>query len=69
MNKTNTTLQMHPTEHERAEWKRMAQSAYARGIEEVGNRYMSAATLQVMPLARFDVLMGNYRAWLIDGIF
>lgn len=58
-------MTMTPTQHERAEWARMAQSAYATGHNAVGHRYSAAAAYPTaMPIARFDALMSGYRAWL-----
>lgn len=59
-----------PTEHEKNEWARMAQDAYAKGFNAIGHRFSAAAALprgEKIPTARFDSLMADYRAWLIDG--
>lgn len=55
------------TNHERAEWSRLAQDAYKHGWTHVGHRFSVAATLAEMPLARFDSLQRDYRIWLLDG--
>lgn len=57
-----------PTEHEKREWSRMAQAAYAAGRNDVGHPYSMAATLRKgerMAVARYDALMSGYRAWLV----
>lgn len=56
------------TEHEKAEWSRMAQAAYAVSRNDIGTRYSVAATLrrgEAMTAARFDALQAPYRAWLV----
>ena len=55
------------TNHERAEWSRMAKAAYASGHNATGHRFSVAATQLSMPLARFDSLQADYRSWLIDN--
>lgn len=68
----NPRVRVHatPTEHEKNEWARMAQDAYAKGFNAIGHRFSAAAALprgEKIPSARFDSLMADYRAWLIDG--
>lgn len=68
----NPRVRVHatPTEHEKNEWARMAQDAYAKGFNAIGHRFSAAAALprgEKIPTARFDSLMADYRAWLIDG--
>lgn len=70
--KRNPRVRVHatPTEHEKNEWARMAQDAYAKGFNAIGHRFSAAAALprgEKIPSARFDSLMADYRAWLIDG--
>lgn len=58
------------SEHEKAEWSRMAQSAYRENRNSVGHRYSMAATLRIgeqMRIDAFDTLQRNYRNWLIGG--
>lgn len=55
------------TEHEKAEWSRMAIAAYTSGRNAVGHRYSMAATLrhgEAMELGRWTTLQDGYRAWL-----
>lgn len=59
-----------PTDHEKAEWSRLAKDAYSRGRNEIGHRYSAAASLPKgaeMPSPRFTSLMRDYQAWLVDG--
>ena len=56
-----------PTEHEKAEWSRMAVAAYSANRNDVGHRYSAAASLprgSIIPVNRFDNLQHGYRAWL-----
>ena len=67
----NSTLRMTPTRHEKLEWARMAQAAYAIDRNDIGHRFSGAASIRDaddMPLAMFDELQGQYRAWLIDNV-
>lgn len=59
-----------PTEHEKSEWSRMAQDAYARDLNDTGHKFSMAATLakgEDCATAWFDALQTEYRAWLLDG--
>jgi hypothetical protein len=59
-----------PTEHDKAEWSRMAQDAYKTGRNFFGHRYSMAATLrrnEAMRLDVFDTLQHVYRQWLVFG--
>jgi len=59
-----------PSEHEKSEWSRMAQDAYARDFNDTGHKFSVAASLgrgAAMPLAQFDALQTEYRQWLIRG--
>lgn len=58
---------MHPTEHERAEWSRMASDAYKTGRNFWGHRYSVAATWNAVRIGVFDTLQHHYRLWLIGG--
>jgi hypothetical protein len=64
---------IHITEHDKAEWSRFAQAAYAIGRNDVGHRFSVAAACtingQSMPVDRFDYLQGQYRAWLCFNEF
>ncbi len=58
------------SEHEKAEWSRMAQAAYRESRNAIGHRYSMATTLrkgEQIRLDVFDALQANYRAWLIGG--
>lgn len=58
---------MHPTDHERAEWARMAR---ALPLGPARNRYATAAQPDASPNLRlidFDELQTGYRAWLVFG--
>ena len=60
-----------PTRHEKLEWARLAQAAYAIDRNDVGHRYSGAASIrdaQSIPVATFDYLQAGYRSWLIDNI-
>ena len=59
-----------PTAHEKAEWSRMAAAAYKARRNAIGHRFSVAASLPrdgALPLATFDSLQADYRAWLVDG--
>ena len=59
-----------PTEHEKAEWSRMAVDAYRTGRNSIGHRFSMAATLckgEPCDVHWFDSLQNDYRAWLCDG--
>jgi hypothetical protein len=59
-----------PTAHEKAEWSRMAQDAYASDRNFYGHRYSGAAALRhddTLPLTVFDTLQRVYRLWLVGG--
>ncbi len=59
-----------PTDHEKREWSRLAQAAYAAGYNQVGHRYSTAASMyrgQEMRVDQFDSLQSGYRGWLISG--
>ncbi len=63
---------IHQTEHEKAEWLRMAVAAYAAGRNDIGNKYSAAARTKPgseMRLWEFDSLMADYRSWLVFGEF
>jgi hypothetical protein len=56
------------TDHERREWSRMAQAAYAVDRNDVGHRYsVASAILKETDVRTFDALMNGYRAWLVFG--
>ena len=60
-----------PTQHEKREWARLAQAAYAQGFNNVGHKYSGAAAMrdgQQMYVEVFDQLQSDYRAWLIDNV-
>src|SRR4051812_33249768 len=59
-----------PTQHERNEWSRLAQAAYAADRNDLGHRYSIAASLPNgarLTCKKFDALQGPYRAWLVGG--
>ncbi len=57
-----------PTNHERAEWSRLAIEAYRLGYTSEGTRFSTrAAVVHTMTVSEYDSLMRDYRAWLIDG--
>lgn len=59
-----------PSEHERAEWRRMAIAAYRVGRRGTGHRYNMAAALRgAIPLTEFDALQRDYLAWLLDNVY
>lgn len=62
--------QMHPNQHEKNEWSRLAQAAYAIGLNGVGHKYSVAASIPrdgAINAAYFDELQTGYRSWLIGG--
>ena len=59
-----------PTEHDKAEWSRMAQDAYRTNRNFYGHRYSVAATLpkgEPMRADVFDTLQNTDRTWLVFG--
>ncbi len=57
-----------PTEHERAEWARMAHDAYRTGRNCYGTRYSVRSALGgPMAVFIYDTLMRTYRTWLVFG--
>jgi len=61
---------MTPTQHEKNEWSRLAQHAYAYGHNAIGHRYSTAASLPHegrLSVERFDLLQAGYRDWLVRG--
>ena len=62
---------MVPTEHEKAEWSRLAQDAYANDRNDLGAKFSVSASYlkgESMTLAKFDELQRIYRQWLIGGL-
>jgi hypothetical protein len=61
-----------PTEHEKAEWSRMAQDCYRHDLNDFGLTFSMASAMclkgQAIPLARFYHLQGLYRMWLTVGV-
>ncbi len=60
-----------PTGHEKAEWARLAQDAYSRGLNHIGHKFSAAASLPracQIDIPTFDAMQKVYRAWLIDGV-
>lgn len=56
--------------HEKAEWSRLAQAAYAADRNAIGHQYSVAASLPnggQISISRFDWLQRGYRGWLIGG--
>ncbi len=58
---------MTPNAHERAEWLRLSQDAFMRCHYEIAQRFAFAGYSESMPLAEFDSLQADYRAWLLNG--
>jgi len=59
-----------PTRHEKAEWSRLAQDAYARDMNTIGHAFSAHASRPhnwAMSIKQFDTLQAIYRAWLIHG--
>ena len=66
------TITITITNHEKSEWSRFAQAAYARGDNATGHRFSAAASLPTnaeMTVAHFDSLQRDYRAWLVFNEF
>jgi N-acyl-D-aspartate/D-glutamate deacylase len=60
-----------PSEHEKNEWARMANYAYANERNDIGHKFSMAATLckgEDCSVAWFDGLQNTYRKWLVDGL-
>lgn len=58
------------TAHEKAEWSRFAQAAYAAGSNSTGHRFSALAALpdgSRMTSSVFDSVQYTYRAWLVFG--
>lgn len=61
---------MTPTDHEKREWSRLATSAYAAGLNDLGHKFSGAASIrngESIALKSFDELQTTYRAWLVGG--
>lgn len=57
-------------QHDKDEWARLAQAAYAAGFNRIGHRYSAAASMPAgmkMQAWQFDDLQSDYRAWLVFG--
>lgn len=66
---TNRSL-VTPTEHEKAEWSRLAVDAYRLGLNDVGHRFSGSAALgrnEPITVQAFNALQDEYREWLIAG--
>lgn len=64
-------MTIQPSRHEKAEWARLAQDAYAHGDTFLGNRFSAKAALPdgvELDLAAYDGLMLIYRQWLCFGL-
>lgn len=64
------TTYVTPTQHEKNEWSRMAQDAYANFHNFYGHRYSAYASIRredQIPVEVFDTLQINYRIWLREG--
>jgi len=60
-------MEMIPTQHEKDEWSRMAQTAYAARRNDAGHKFSVAASTPngtAVSLQYFDALQSEYRAWL-----
>lgn len=58
---------MEPTEHEKAEWSRMATKCYAKGHNALGTRMSVAASVRqhgTIPIENMRWLQNAYRDWL-----
>ena len=61
-----------PNQHEKNEWSRMAQAAYAARENSIGHRYSVAASISretTVGIRLFDKLQADYREWLLSGKF
>jgi len=70
--KSTYSASITPTEHDKKEWSRMAQAAYAARLNSVGHKFSGAASIPkgaALPIKKFDELQKQYRAWLIDNVF
>jgi len=60
------------TNYEKNEWSRLATAAYAIGMNGIGHRYSTAASIPNgarLPLATYDALQAGWRAWLVFNDF
>jgi hypothetical protein len=67
----NYSSTIRPNQHEKDEWSRLAQWAYARSWNDLGHTYSVAASLPqegAMQIWYFDRLQTLYRKWLTDGL-
>lgn len=63
---------MTPSQQNKNEWARMAQAAYAAGRNAVGHRFSALASMRStdsLSSRDYDLVQGQYRAWLIDHIY
>ena len=58
-----------PTDHDRAEWHRLAADAYRLGRNFYGHRFSVASAAYTGPMRTdvFDTLQTIYRRWLMWG--
>ena len=59
------------THHDKHEWRRMADDAYAKGHIQVAATMKEYSELPRVPMdtARFDRIQTAYRNWLVFGEF
>jgi len=63
-------MTMTPTDHEKSEWSRLAQDAYAHDLNDTGHRFSGYASMrrgEAISLFAFDALQSEYRLWLNFG--
>jgi hypothetical protein len=60
-------LTMAPNTFERVEWARCASAARMAGLTSLADRLDEGVKAESLPLARFDTLSRDYRAWLCFG--
>lgn len=61
---------IHPNQHEKNEWSRLATWAYSNGRNQLGHEFSMAAALrtgETVTDSWFDAKQNIYRAWLVFG--
>ncbi len=54
--------------HNKTEWARLAQAAYAAGAHGTGDAYTAAINCDELPIREYDFLASGYRSWLVFGV-
>jgi hypothetical protein len=65
-------MNMKPSQHEKAEWARLAKDAYRHGDLVLGHRFSAKASMPAgaeLSLSEYDCLQSIYRHWLVFGMW